>query len=186
MFRCIRKSPGHRCCRNAGRNRFRCAFTLLEAIFAITLSALLMTPVVGILRTTRELWTHIQQDQASSDSAHATLRHISRILRTAKTITAVGTQKRRFTELRIVAGDGQVCGWKHDVRSDEVEFSKNRVTGLLAENIEQLTFEGFDSLAQPTTVASEIRMLKCTATSLLKTTNAKHTASCSIWIRPAL
>lgn len=186
MFRCSQKSLSHKFRPGTGSQTSPAGFTLLEAIFALTLSALIMTPVVGILRTSRELWTHIQHDQASTDSAHATLRHISRQLRTAKALTSVSTRSGRITELQFVAADGQVCGWKHDVRSNEVEFSRSGVTGLLAENIEQLTLEGFDSLSKPTTVGSEIQLLKCTATSSQKSTNAKYTASCSIWIRPAL
>ena len=49
-----------RCQRQRAAARRRGGFSLLEAVMAITLAALLMTPVVGILRSGRSIYEDLQ------------------------------------------------------------------------------------------------------------------------------
>lgn len=176
MYRCIQKSPHD-----------KSGFTLLETIMAVSLAALLMSPVVGMLRTCRGLWVQIQDDTAHADSLHATLRHITRNLRTAESVTFVDSSTVRAAELQFIDSRGQVCGWKHDVQTGQVVFARDKSLGLLAENIDQLKFSAFDESGRPTQDSRLVKMIQCTAvTTVKRSSNATRTATCTVWIRPAL
>lgn len=176
MYRCTQKL-----------RRAKAGFTLLETIMAISLAALLMSPVVGMLRTCRGLWVQIQDDSVHADSLHSTLRHLSRNLRTAAVVTFVESGSGRSAQLQILDSDGQVCGWKHDARTGEVQFSSANASGLLATNIDELVFEAFDETGRITKDSRLIRMVRCSVTTNLKrTSHATRSATCTVWIRPAI
>ena len=175
MYRCIPKS-----------RRVNGGFTLLETIMAISLAALLMSPVVGMLRTCRGLWVQVQDDAVHADSLHSTLRHLSRNLRTAAAVTFVESGSGSTTQLHILDSGGQVCGWKHDARTGEIQFSRANVSGLLATNINELVVEAFDETGRRTTDGQLIRMVRCSVTTNLKrSSDAIRSATCTVWIRPA-
>ena len=154
---------------------------------AISLAALLMSPVIGMLKTCRGLYVQIQDDDSHADSVHATLRHIVRNLRTAKSVTFVGSRKGQSAELQIIDSRGQVCRWKHDVRSGHVFFEQAKISGLLAENIDELKFNAFDELGRPTQDTRLMRMIQCSAVTIQKrSSNATRTATSTVWIRPTL
>jgi len=127
---------------------------------AITLAALLMSPVVAILRTSQTLYGQIQEQHERTDGLYGTLRHIRSVLRTAQQVTSVRRQGNRLTILEIVAADGQVCRWRHDRRSGRLLFEKAGESTLLADRISSFDVAALDAVGNPTSSAATIRSLR--------------------------
>lgn len=183
-------SAGHRCrqplpARCGVRSQLRRGVSLLEAIMAITLAALLMSPVVAILRTSRVLYGEMQQQHSGADAVYGTLRHVRSQLRTAQRVTSVRRQGQRLTILEIVGSDGQVCRWHHDRRSGRLLFEKAGQSTLLADRISSFDITALDAAGQPATSAGTIQTLRCTASTVAAGSHhATCTSTCSVWLRP--
>ncbi|MCR9202274.1 MAG: hypothetical protein NXI04_26830 [Planctomycetaceae bacterium] len=152
---------------------------------AITLAALLMSPVVAILKTSQTLYSQIQEQQIRTDGVYGSLRHIRSVLRTAQQVTSVRRQGNRLTILEIVASDGQVCRWRHDRRSGRLLFEKAGESTLLADRISSFDVAALDAVGQPTNTAGTIQSLRCTASTVAAGSHhANRNSTCTVWLRP--
>lgn len=167
----------------AGRKRS--GVSLIEATVSLALAAMLMIPVVGLLKTNRELWERSDSDRLRIDSVHGLLRHLSRRLRSADTVLSLQSQGRRPASLQIRSPDGQTLSWNHVKRTEHVSFDSGRGRGILADHISKLTFEGFLPNGQPTSDVTRMQTIRCTATTILTgRKNAEKTVECTVWLRP--
>lgn len=165
----------------------RSGFSLLEATMALTLAALLMAPVVGLLQSSREICELADNDRSRTNALHGTLRHLSRRLRSAQSVLLLESERGKPSRLQIRGTDGQVIQWTHDARSGQVTFRDPSGAGMLADNIKELRFEGFTAAGQTAAAPHEIHTVRCTAVVDLKRKNsAVRTSHCMVWIRPTI
>lgn len=182
---CRPAALGRRNARFASARACRRGVSLLESVMAITLAALLMSPVVAILRTSQAIYGQIQEQHVRTDGVYGTLRHVRSVLRTAQQVTSVRRQGNRLTILEIVAADGQVCRWRHDRRSGRLMFEKAGQSTLLADRISSFDVAALDAVGRPTTSAGTIRSLRCTASTVAAgSDHANRTSTCTVWLRP--
>ena len=165
----------------------RSGVSLIEATMALTLTAMLMIPVTGLLQTSRDLWEQADSDRVRMNSVYGTLRHLSRKLRTAETILALESRRGKPTILQIRTIDGQVLSWTHDARSGRVIYQSGGDAGVLADNIHQLQFDGLTAAGKRTTDLKKVRTIRCTAsTDTKRKNNAISSSECTVWIRPEI
>lgn len=170
----------HRC-RGLQRRR---GMTLLETTMAFSLAAMLLTPVLGLLHTSRQVWEVTDSDASRVQTLHATLRNVSEQLRSAKVITAVETLPGKSARLSFVNSSGQVRGWLHDSRLKQVVFLQPGSTDLLAEGIEEVQFETYSAAGVPTVHPPDVRQIRCRMTVQLQgKNNERRTAECWTWLR---
>ncbi|APZ94728.1 PilW family protein [Fuerstiella marisgermanici] len=169
------------CCKRAQRS----GLSLLEVTMACSLAALLMTSVVGMLHTSRQVWELTDNHSSRINSLHGTLRHASRELRSAQSLLTLESRSGYPAVLEFRDRSGQVQRWTHDPKSETVMCARGGDTGVLAEHIHSLNFQGYAADAKtPATLASGIHCVRCTATVKLKKKNDEtRTAECWVWLR---
>ncbi len=163
----------------------RHGLSLLETTMAFSLAALLLTPVVGLLHTTRQVWELSDNHRSRLSSLHGTLRHVSRQLRSAQSVLTLESRPGTPSLLEFRGIDGQVERWTHDPKSGNVMYSKSGRSGILAQHIAQLGFEAFTADGKtPAKTISDIHCLRCTAVvKLKKKNNETRTSECWVWLR---
>ena len=167
------------------RSSRRSGLSLLEVTMACSLAALLMTSVVGMLHTSRQVWELSDNHSSRINSLHGTLRHVSRELRTAQSLLTLESYAGNPAALEFRDHGGQVQGWIHDPKNETVVCVRNGKPGVLAEHIHSLKFEGYAADAKTSArLASNIHCVRCTATvKLKKKVNEIRTAECWVWLR---
>ena len=141
------------------RSSRRSGLSLLEVTMACSLAALLMTSVVGMLHTSRQVWELSDNHSSRINSLHGTLRHVSRELRTAQSLLTLESYAGNPAALEFRDHGGQVQGWIHDPKNETVVCVRNGKPGVLAEHIHSLKFEGYAADAKTSArLASNILM----------------------------
>ena len=165
--------------------RPRSGISLVETLMAFSLGAMLLTPVVGLLHTTREVWELCDSDRARLNALHATLRHVSRKLTSAQQIIALEARPRMPANLQFQNNGGQLTSWQHNPKNLTVSYSEDKESGLLADNIDSMVFTGLTIDGKPTKNVRLMRSIQCTVSVRLSRNNQEiKTASCWVTLRP--
>jgi prepilin-type N-terminal cleavage/methylation domain-containing protein len=162
----------------------RRGLTLLELVIASSMLAILMTSVAVVLRTGRQAWEAHEADYSRLDALHATVRHIVRQVRQAKSVTQISAANDNSGRLGVRLTDGSEIVWDHT--GSVVNCGITTADQLLATNIATLRFVGYkaDGTTATTTVA-DIRNVYVEATTTLpnRDVGATKTASAWVWVR---
>lgn len=135
--------------------------SLLEVIIASTILTVVVSSVTILMRTGREAWQATNDDQTRLEAAHATVRHIVRRVRQATSVIAVSAASEDSGNLSLLMESGEIFAWDHDSAADEVNFGVGTADNLLAENITELNFKGWESdVTTSTTTAADIQLIK--------------------------
>jgi len=165
--------------------RSRRGMTLLELVLATTLLATMVGAVGIITRTGHTAWSAAQSDAARLASAGATARHIVRHVRQAQTVAAISSAGDTSGSLSLVMPSGETIVWEHDTPSSEVRYGVDAADSLLAEQIEQLSFTGYEADGvTETTDTALVQAVRCTVqVQLDRDSGATRSISCFAWRR---
>jgi len=154
-------------------------------IIASTLMTMVLATVSVVMRTGRAAWEAHEADFTRLTAGHATLRHIVRQVRQAESVLAITPATDNSGSISIRLANDNVLVWDHDSLTDRVLFGQNAADNLLAEGIEQLSFQGLcaDGIT-PAATADEVQCVIVTlAVNLPRDTNSLRTISSWVWIR---
>ena len=116
-------------------------------------------PVVGLMQAARQVWELSDNDRIRLTSLHGTLRHVSRRIRMASLVAAIGPDD---TRMEIRSRDGQSEQWSFDRRENTVTYTHSGQSGILADHIESVRFVGLSLTGTPTRIPAEIQSILCT------------------------
>ena len=157
-------------------------FSLIESICALVVAVSLMMPVVGILRSSVDIWESADSRQGRTAHLYGTLRHVQKHIRESSGIISIGSNNGVVLACRDSAG--QACQWSFDIRQRRISYSAGAGTGPVSEHIHEIRCEGFDQNRRATSVPSEIRSVRCTVSVEIGTnTNEIKTSHCWISLR---
>lgn len=168
---------------NASKSHDRRGLSLLEVMVALAILAMLMTPVITLLRTSHQVWSERQADHAKLEAGHATVRHLIRQLRQAKQIVSISPPIDRSGSISARLYDNRLLVWDH--RRGQVLFGETSATSLLADGVEELWFVGLraDGVT-PAVTPAEVRIIQCRAkVRLERDVNADRTISSTVLLR---
>ncbi len=163
----------------------RRALTMLELIMATTLLATMVTAVALLLRTGHTAWRAHEEDAIGLESAHATLRHLARNIRQAKSVTAISAAADNNGTLSLLMPSNQTLVWARNAATNEVLFGVGSANTLLAEGITELSFTGYkgDGVTT-TTVVGDIQSVLCRARVVLpRDVSGTKDVRCWAWLR---
>jgi|GEM_PF-2863278 len=158
------------------------AMTLLETMMAMSLMTMISVIGAQTVRTTWQAWD-IQAGRSDTlQHLSGTLTHITRHLRSARTVVEVSGSTDDSGYLAITLPDDSVVKWSHDDGSGRVYYGIDPPTSLLALDIDTLKFECFEiDGVTPTTTTADIRMIRITSS--VTVTGQSVTLSATVWIR---
>ncbi len=159
--------------------------TLLEVVIASTMLAMLLTSVSVILRTTRASWDAHEADFTRLEAAHATVRHIVREIRQAKSVVAITAATEGSGGLSLQNSDGNTVVWDHDSASKRVNYGANTADHLLSPNVDGLRLVGYrvDGATQ-TDDPTLVQCIRVDVTVVLpRESNGTRTISSWAWLR---
>ncbi len=161
----------------------RTAFSLLELIVVAALMSVIVSSVGILIRSTQTAWGAHSDDTNKLNSAHATLRHITRHLRQATAITAISGAADNSGTLSATLTDTNTHVWDHS--GSQVNYGVTTASNLLAGSIDQLNFVGYEADGTTTTTTpADVHAVKCTVqVTLSRDNNATRTVSCWVWVR---
>jgi type II secretory pathway pseudopilin PulG len=164
------------------RRRARRGSTLLELVVAAGLLATVMTAMAALLRISEGTWQSHDNYLTRVESAHAVVRHITRSLQQAIVVQAISAPTDDSGSLTAVGPTGDVLVWDH--AGGNVSYGINTADSLLAENIETLTFTGYEiDGATATTTPSAIRLIQMEVGVTPAPTAGTRTVSGYVWLR---
>lgn len=166
-----------------GSRRKSCGFSLLELLVAASMMASIVTAATMVLRSTQTSWTMHASDQDKLSAAYGTLRHLTRGVRQAESISAISTAGDLSGSLTVLLSSGQTVIWDHS--GTQVNYGISTPTSLLADGVSELSFVGYkaDGVTTTTTPA-EVQSILCTVkVSLERTSTPTRTLSCRVWLR---
>jgi hypothetical protein len=116
------------------------------------------------------------------ENGYGVLRHFVQQMRQATAVSAISSPSDTTGDVSFLTAAGTTRSWSHNGALKEVYFNNGTSNGLLAKNIETLTFTAYeaDGVTQTTTVG-DVQVVKCTAQIMLA--GATRTISCRAWIR---
>ena len=158
-------------------------FSLLELLVAASLMASIVTAAAMVLRSTQTSWTMHASDQEKLGAAYGTLRHITRGVRQAESVSAISAAGDLSGSLTVLLASGQTVIWDHS--GTEVNYGAGSPTSLLADGVSELSFVGYKADGTTTTIIpSEVQSIVCTVkVSLQRTSAPTRTLSSRIWLR---
>ena len=160
--------------------------TLLELVIASAMLATIVTAVSTVLRGSLATWEGQESDQARTESAHATMRHLVRKIRQAQSVSAISAATDTSGSISVMMPSGATYAWDHDGANDQVLFDTDgSADQLLAEHISQLKLVGYQSdMTTTTATPSEIRAIRCTvSTELDRESGSTVTLNSWVWLR---
>lgn len=161
----------------------RQGFSLLELLVSMAMMATIVTAAVMVLRSTQTSWASHASDQDNLDAAYATLRHITRGVRQAESVTAISNPGDLSGSLTVLLPSGSNVIWDHSGAS--VNYGVATPTSLLASGVSELSFVGYkaDGITTTTTPA-EVQSVLCTVkVTLQRSSSPTRTLSSRIWLR---
>ncbi len=166
------------------KDHVRSGLSLLELVLALGMMSLLMTPVVGLLKTSHSIWEAYESDHTRLDSLQATTRHLVRHLRDTDQIVSLSPSDSTAGAISARQAAGPTETWWRV--GNQVWYRRDGTSGLLADDITELTFVGFEKDGiTPTTVPSRVRIVEVTAKVQLDRENhGEKTSRCRVWLRP--
>lgn len=159
--------------------------TLLELMLASAMLTTVLTAVSVVVRGAYNTWQAHEGDSQRIEAAHATVRHIVRQMRQAQAVTAITAKTNAAGSLSLLMTNGQTWVWSRNAGTDQVLHGVTTATHLLAENITELSFIGYelDGVTETTTV-DDIHSIKCIAKTVLpRDSGGGRTVSCWGWVR---
>ena len=164
----------------------RSGLTLLEVIAAMAMMATLMASVIVLVRSSYAVWQAHEADMEAAESAYAALRHIVRSTRQAVSVSAISADTDTTGNLSLVMDSGDVWNWQHS-GTGQVLFgiSPSSTTELLADNVNQMTFVGYEADGTTaTTAVDDIHSIKCSVQVTMPAAGGTtRTVSCHAWLR---
>ena len=157
--------------------------SLLELTVTAAMSAMLVTSVSVLLRSSQNTWQAYDSDHSRLEAAQATLRHVTRQLRQAEQILAISGPGDQFGAISARMADGSTYVWARN--GNQVDFGVGAASGLLADQITGLSFVGYQADGTTTTtVPAEIQSVKCKVkVDLPLDVGGTRTVSGWIWLR---
>jgi hypothetical protein len=152
-------------------------------ITTVAMMATIVSSATLVLRSTQTAWAMHASDQSRLDAAYATLRHVSRMVRQAESVTAISASGDTSGALTVVLSTGQTVVWDH--AGSDVSYGVNTPTSLLATGVSALSFVGYEADGvTATTVPGDVKSVVCTVTvALERTSTPTRTISSRMWIR---
>lgn len=163
----------------------RAGMSLLELILATTLLSTLVAATGIVLRTGHAAWEANNADAVRIASANAVLRHVARRVRQAQAVTNISSVGDASGTLSLSMPTLETYVWDHDDVGDLVSFGVSTADSVLAEEITELSFTGYeaDGVTQ-TAVADDIHSVKCqVSVQLPRDTGGARSVSCMAWLR---
>jgi len=176
--------------RLSARSARRSGYSLLEMIIAMSLLSVVMGAVTTVLRTGSQALEASEVDQSMTRTAHATVRHIVRLVREASDVISITSGETTNSRLEVRLPDGDRLIWQHDAPTRQVFFTRTSVAlqaSLLATDIEQLVFHAgqVDQSAFSANRLDRVQLLKIEAVYRLpRDTSATQRAIGQVWLRP--
>ncbi len=166
------------------KKRVRNALSLLELVLSTSMMALLLVPVVGLLKTSHNVWEAYESDHTRLDSLQATTRHLMRRLRDTNEIVSLSAPESTAGAISVRQSGGLVETWWR--MGDQVWYHRNGTTSLLANDIAALSFVGFEKDGvTPTTDPRRVQIVEVIAKVQLDRENhSEKTSRCRVWLRP--
>ena len=168
------------------KRKSRDGMSLLELIIASTVMTILMTSIGVLLRSSRRAWEVHSNDYVRVESGHATLRHIVREVRQAKSVTALSLSSDNSGKLTVEMENGDTKSWNHNANA--VYFGVNvggTPTDLLADNITGLRITGYR--ANGLTLTATPDQVQCLLVEVTVTfpreANSDQTMRSWVWVR---
>jgi len=160
----------------------RSGYTLLEIILASSMLTVMATATAVILRGGQLTWLAHEEDLSKIASAQAVLRHITRQVRQAEAVTAISPESSTSGNLSVLMPDGSTYAWAHQSARDLVNFGLGKPDQLLADQIAELAFIGYERDAvTKTTVVDDIYLIEARAAVARAT--GTQVFSCKAWLR---
>ena len=163
----------------------RRGYTLLELVIATAMLATLTTSVSLLLRGTQAAWRAQAQDTELLEAAHATARHVVRHLRQAAAVSAITLPSDAAGSLSALMPNGETYVWTRSSGDNTVRFGLGSATDLLAENIVEMSFAGYQADGvTATTDPEEVQVVECSVKVVLpRDAGAGRTVTCRAWVR---
>jgi len=152
---------------------------------ATTIMATLMTSVVVVVRSGYAAWNAAEADVDVLENAYGVLRHFVQQLRQAKSVKTMSHPSDTSGYLFFATADGTIRSWSHNSSLKEVLFDNGISSGLLANNIDAISFIGYEADGStPTTQVDDVQVVKCSVqVTLPRSTGSARTISCRAWLR---
>ncbi len=168
-----------------GHSRQRGGLSLLEMMTATAIMATLMATVVVVVRSGYSAWNLQEQDLDVAENGYAVLRHFVRQVRQANSVTSISPADDNSGYLTLLDADGGTQSWTYDSGQSEVLFDDGSGSQLLAQDIGQLSFVGYEADGVTATdVADDIQIVRCTVqVTLPHGGGVTRTVSCRAWLR---
>ncbi len=168
--------------RAAARRR---GMSFLELILASTLLTTVVVSAAVVLRGMHGAWLAHEADSTRIQAAHATWRHVARRCRQAQAVVAVTAAGNAAGSLSLAMPDGSTHVWTRNNATNEVLYGVGAATDLLAEEITELSFTGYQADGVTVTATpSEIRSLKCQVrVNLPRDSGGSRTVAGWVWLR---
>jgi len=152
---------------------------------ATAIMATLMAAVVVVVQSGYAVWNVQEQDIDVAENGYAVLRHFVRRVRQAEAVTAISAADDTSGYLTLLNASGGTETWTHDSGRSDVLFDTGGGSQLLARQIDQLSFAGYEADGvTPTAVADDIQVVRCTVqVTLPHGAGEVRTISCRAWLR---
>ena len=158
------------------------AMTLLETMMAMSLMTVISVIGAQTVRITWQAWDMQVRRSDTLQHLSGTLTHITRYLRSARTVVEVSGPTDDSGFLAITLPDDSVVKWDHDGITGRIYYGIDPPTSLLALDIDTLTFECFEiDGVTSTTITTDIRMIRITSS--VTVTGQSVPLSAMVWIR---
>jgi prepilin-type N-terminal cleavage/methylation domain-containing protein len=166
-------------------DRRRRGLSLLEMMTATAIMATLMAAVVVVVRSGYEVWNLQERDIDVAENGYAVLRHFVRQVRQAEAVTSISAAGDTSGYLSLLDANGGTQTWTHDGAQAEVLFDDGGGSELLAREINQLSFAGYEADGvTPTTAVGDIQVVRCTVVVTMPHDGGEaRTISCRAWLR---
>ncbi|MCH8241146.1 MAG: hypothetical protein IH897_00890, partial [Planctomycetes bacterium] len=156
--------------------------TLLETMMAMSLMTVISVIGAQTVRITWQAWDMQARRSDTLQHLSGTLTHITRHLRSARTVVEVSGPTDDSGFLAITLPDDSVVKWDHDGITGRIYYGIDPPTSLLALDIDTLTFECFEiDGVTSTTITTDIRMIRITSS--VTVTGQSVPLSAMVWIR---
>ena len=160
----------------------RSGLSLLEMMVATAMMATLMASVVVVMRSGYAVWNAQEADLDVLENGYGVLRHFVQQIRQAENVTAISAASDPTGDLSFLTSAGVTRSWSHNGAPSQVFFDNGTSNQLLANNVNTLTFTGYEADGvTETTVVDEIQSVKCAVQ--VTVAGATRTISCQGWIR---
>ncbi len=145
--------------------------------------AVLVTSVAFVLRSSQTAWAVTDSDRARLEAAYSTIRHITRHVRQAESVTAITDILQPSGSITAQMPDGSTHTWTHT--GNTVYYGSPLPTSVLAQGIDEMTVQGY--LADATTPAplpDDVQLVHVTVrVQTTQQSGGDRTFSAWIWVR---